>query len=652
MHCVTVEFNGFKRLSSTRCNTDTHLLAFVGPNEAGKSSLLEALVWLSDPNAHSIAPKDRTRDRDFTESHVAVTATYELDNDDKISVAGLAVAEEITGFVLQRRMDGTQGSDALPTPLRDPRPFVALERRLERAAKTLARQVDAARAAVASEALEDGETSELPVPGEWLDAITEAVSDREASGWSDRVNDAAEQIAAWLEASAPTSRTGKPRDADLAVDIRNVQAIVNGEHPRDTARDQLLPQVPRYVQFTEDHRKLERVHLINDDEARRNLAPALINLLEIAELDVEKLWRHIEQGVGSSIESDIESANLKLRSFFEQAWNQSKVAVRLKLDSNRLELWLIELDNAGHVTDIEERSDGLLMFIALAAFVASQRLDVPPILLIDEAETHLHFDAQADLVGVLLKQVDATQVFYTTHSPGCLPTDLGTGIRLVQRAKNQPGISRIHSDFWTNQAPGFAPLLYAMGASAAAFSACRLAVLAEGAADMVLLPTLIRKATDLDDLLYQVAPGLANAHAYGMNVEEVAAKVVYLTDGDDQGATYRAQLREAKVPRGRIFNLPKNKASEDLVSRTFFIKVINTLLPKDVMVSDSDLPKGMPIAKALDDWAKKNGHSLGHVAIAYGLINNRKDIVFAPGAEASLLKLHEKFMTAFNISPS
>jgi predicted ATP-dependent endonuclease of OLD family len=142
------------------------------------------------------------------------------------------------------------------------------------------------------------------------------------------------------------------------------------------------------------------------------------NLVAIAELDVDRLWLHVERGVGSSIESTIAEANVKLRAFFSQAWNQSKVTVHFKMDSNRLELWLTELDDAGRVTDIEERSDGLLMFVSLAAFVASQQLTVPPILLIDEAEMHLHFDAQADLVGVLLKQVQATQVFYTTHRRG------------------------------------------------------------------------------------------------------------------------------------------------------------------------------------------------------------------------------------------
>ena len=67
---------------------------------------------------------------------------------------------------------------------------------------------------------------------------------------------------------------------------------------------------------------------------------------------------------------------------------------------------------AVHVTDedtqrdvpIEERSAGLQMFAALLAFCARYADYVPPILLFDEAETHLHYGAQADLVHVFETQ--------------------------------------------------------------------------------------------------------------------------------------------------------------------------------------------------------------------------------------------------------
>ena len=249
--------------------------------------------------------------------------------------------------------------------------------------------------------------------------------------------------------------------------------------------------------------------------------------------------------------------------------------MNLDVDERGLLTHVVDMDTR-RFTRIEERSEGLRAFVTLAVFLGSQALEVPPILLIDEAELHLHADAQADLVGGLLRQINATQVWYTTHSPACLPSDLGTGIRLLERHGEK---SEIKSHFWTNQEPGFAPLLYAMGAGAAAFSRCRWAVLGEGASEMILLPTLIRKATGLDDLPYQVAPGLANARGHDMDVEEVAARVIYLTDGDKPD-DYLSDLRASNVPESRLKSLPPGTSVEDLLDRDFLISVINSLLPE------------------------------------------------------------------------
>lgn len=407
-------------------------------------------------------------------------------------------------------------------------------------------------------------------------------------------------------------------------------------------------RVPKFVMFREEDRVLATVHPINDEATRNRPQAALASLLTIADLDLNRLWNFVEQGDSSNRESYVEEANERLQDFFTQAWNQSQLTVRLKVTESTLEVLFKEMRRGGPVTNIEERSDGLRTFVALAAFLAAQRLEVPPILLIDEAETHLHLDAQADLVGVLLKQVDATQVFYTTHSPGCLPTDLGTGIRLLRKDPERENASQIRADFWTNQEPGFAPLLYAMGASAAAFSICRHAVLAEGAADMILLPTLIRKATALQDLSYQIAPGLAAAQSFDMRVADVAGRVLYLTDGDGPGALYVRQLVAAGIPAEHIFSLPDKWASEDLVSRAFFVEVVNTLLGSD-RLTESDLATDKPVVKAFEDWGKRVGVATpGHVAIAYGLVNNIKEIELAPRASEVLRSLHQKWTKLFD----
>lgn len=641
MRCTRISFEGYKRLADTGCNVDGKIIAFVGLNEAGKSSLLEALVWLTDGDAEALPITFMNRSHEVGENERVVWAHYELDDDDVDLLSDLDFAERPSAFVLERRRNGMAGYGFNPWPKRNPAPFEEAQRRLASARKRLAAQF-----AADIEMDDDSSVS----ADEWASVVDKALTEPEQN-WTDESADAAENLIDWLEEVPPSSRTGKPRDEAAAQAVRAVRDIGTAEHPRDVGRHRIRKRVPKFVLFEEQDRALATAHAIHEEAQRASLQPSLRNLLKIADLDINRLWRYIENEDDSNQESYIDEANENLEEFYRQAWNQANVAVRLKVDGRRLEVRLKELGRRGAVTNMEERSDGLRTFIALSAFLAAQRLTVPPILLIDEAETHLHYDAQADLVGVLLKNVEATQVFYTTHSPGCLPTDLGTSIRLLSKDKDQRDASTLKADFWTNQEPGFAPLLYAMGASAAAFSVCRRAVLSEGPADMVLLPTLIRLATDKTDLDYQIAPGLSNAHAYDMKVEEVAAKVVYLADGDAGGEKHQHALLKAGVGANRIFRLPEGRATEDLIDRDQYIEIVNEMLAGGDAVTAADLDDGQPIAKSLQDWGEKNEIKVpGHVAVAYAVLRRGSSIQLTPAAKDALIELDSQFNAAFDIA--
>ena len=47
MRCSRIEFTGYRRLADT-ATFDGRLTAFVGFNEAGKTSLLQALTWFTE----------------------------------------------------------------------------------------------------------------------------------------------------------------------------------------------------------------------------------------------------------------------------------------------------------------------------------------------------------------------------------------------------------------------------------------------------------------------------------------------------------------------------------------------------------------------------------------------------------------------------
>lgn len=633
MRLTRVEIAGYRRLVKASTNIDGRITAFVGSNEAGKTSIFSALVWLS--NGGPLEVVAQSRGKRPAPGQQVVRAYFALAPDDLATVTDLELEEEPRSIVRFRTTEGTLGHEVQPIPRRPTKPFDDAAKRLARAAHRFEGKLG-------------NESEDDDGPEQWFAHVRDALAEPD-SDWGQEWIDAATDLEAWLREVAP-GRAKKPRDAGLADALSQVRDLVMHPHPRGETVARLSARVPDFVVFSEENRTLETVHEMSLDQLRQDPPPALRDLLRIAGVTLAELWQHTANGDTSSRESLLEVGNARLLEFFGQAWNQSNVSVRLNTNSSRLELLVKELRQSGPVTQVSERSDGLRIFIALAAFLASGGWKVPPVLLIDEAETHLHFDAQADLVGVLFKSIDAEQILYTTHSPGCLPSDLGTGIRLVTRDPEDAGASVIKSNFWAGQEPGFAPLLFAMGAGAAAFSVCRRAVVCEGPTEMILLPQLLRTANRLDDLDYQIAPGLSNVRGFGLDVEEIAAKVVYLADGDSGGDELAARLLREGVAQERVFQLPSGCALEDLIRVEDYVNAINGLLTEmgqPLRVSASDLQGELTIAKSLEVWAKHVGARLpGKPEIAYALLRG-PTLRLTPSARTALQRLHRQFLRAF-----
>ena len=570
MRCIRIEYQGFKRLANTSCNTDGKLIAFLGPNEAGKSSVLEGLDWLS----HAEEPlPGRLRNRTLKPSDATgpiVRATFFLTTNDRAAISHLPARDDVLRFVMARYADGQVRTAVEPVPSRKTEPFDAVRDEIR-----------------ARSDLPDEQMSAAARAG-WdiIGALLEAPDDP----WQDENDESFGALIDWLrqplalepdvagEEAEVSEPQADPRDLRLAGLLERVRGVLQSDHPSDSARHILLTRVPEFTLFGDADRNLQFSYDMADANLRDAPPQALANLLGVADLDLNELWQQINDGDDGAALTTERRANEQLRASLGPKWRQESIDVAFKVSGTRLQILIVETSDNGANTPITERSDGLRMFVALVAFLAWHSFHVPPILLIDEAETHLHYDAQADLLEVLASDVDATQVFYTTHSPGCLPKDLGTGVRLVAPSAGRRDASELRNDFWTNERPGFTPLLFAMGAGAAAFSAFRRAVLTEGAADMILLPSLFRLATGTSDLPYQVAPGLSNHRGSGLELEETAARVVYLVDGDAGGRKHAKWLTEVGIDPGRVFTLAKGWATEDYVDPDRYLEVVNAMM--------------------------------------------------------------------------
>ncbi|MFI5429605.1 ATP-dependent nuclease [Aeromicrobium sp. UC242_57] len=557
--------------------------------------------------------------------------TYWLDEDDRAAISDLGLAELPRFYRRGRRANGNYFSALEPTSgLRDRAPFDVARGRLA--------------VALESEPEIDPDESEpnLRLSDELLSELLEDPDGTWNDTWDEPFQAALERL----------EGIGDEETLDAFTRIRG---LLKGPHPDETARTRLRGRMPQFALFAEEDRAIRSSYDLSNDALRDDPPSALANLAWVADLDLQGLWEAVEAGDQRKIGTAERRANERLDARLSTRWSQRDLDVMFNVSGSELQVQIFEDVEDGAVTPVDERSDGLRTFIALVAFLARHDFSTPPVLLVDEAETHLHYDAQADLVEVLTKDVQATQVFYTTHSPGCLPRDLGTGVRLVAPVPGKADESRLRNDFWTSEHPGFTPLLFAMGAGAAAFSAFRKAVLTEGAGDMILLPSLLRKATGKDDLDFQVAPGIANYHGSGLELEEVAARVVYLVDGDRGGDDHKARLLDMAVPEERILQFDAPTAVEDYVHPDRYLGLVNDLLSlagQPVTVSIDELDRSVSIGKAVELWCDAQGFPPpGKTVVAALLIDDPDDLALADGAQEKLKALHARIQRSLAAQP-
>lgn len=642
MRLVKAEFSGFGRLADAKVNLDNKVIAVVGPNEAGKTTLLKALAYID--NGAALAVTERSRGlsgQDAADNQVVVKVQYLLDDTDRAEVADLDLEEAPKTLWLSRTAGG-----ANTRKLVEPHPRKAIAP-LKMALKSLRKLMTKANVIALSPVAPDDEGAAQP--DERHVSLGQRLSD--AINKID-LNDEAADFPALAAELNPTAWMAELDEFGIATPIRDgleqVDAWLSREDPAAEVADRLRNVSPDILLFTDADRSLASSYTLSD-ETVATPPRALRNIATMAELSLPELWKTVNNGDEGARETHIEVANQTLQTKFAAAWKQSNITVQLKIEGTVVSIRIKQ--DGKTITQFHERSAGLQMFVALVAFLAVKGQTVPPVLLIDEAETHLHIDAQADLVNTFMTQQQAAKIIYTTHSPACLPPDLGANIRAVLPDKKNGQRSVIEGSFW-HGAAGYSPLMLAMGAGAAAFSAARRVVLAEGASEMLLLPSLIKATLRIDDLEYQVAPGLSEVPASMYpELDLEGARVAFLVDGDPGGRDIKDALLKSGVPEPSIVTL-NALTLENLLDgdayRTVVAKLINDA-NQNVTIEASDVPE-LPDPStdlwpaSVEAWAKQQGYILpGKRVIASRLVEEGLAKPSREGAKA-LRSLHKSLV--------
>ena len=241
--------------------------------------------------------------------------------------------------------------------------------------------------------------------------------------------------------------------AEVAAAISGLLEWVDAPDPAAAVRRRLGEMLPVALLFSERDRNLPSAFALSEDTLH-DVPDSVQNLADMAGLSLSQLFSDVAEGNRAAHGTSIKRANTTLKRKFQDSWRQSDLSVSFNLENTTLFIEIVQDEDV--VTPIDERSAGLRMYVALVAFLERRSHEVMPILLIDEAETHLHLDAQSDLVASFSRQQEVAKVIYTTHSPACLPADLGTNIRAVLPSPTNSQESTLENSFWRN-ASGFTP---------------------------------------------------------------------------------------------------------------------------------------------------------------------------------------------------
>lgn len=272
-----------------------------------------------------------------------------------------------------------------------------------------------------------------------------------------------------------------------------------------------------------------------------------------------------------------------------------------------------------------------------------------------------------------MRQRRTAKVVYSTHSVGCLPPDLGRGIRAIL-AERDSERSSIENSYWSVEPSGdrvgYTPVLFSMGASMLALTVPRYALIAEGPSDAVLLPTLLREAADLEALPYRVVPGLADiADPRASSVSQHGGAVACLSDGDTAGRERLQQIRDSgSIDDSCLFHLGMLREDEatleDLVAAGVFRDAVKAEI--DTWAIDGlSLDDGVPDVGRWN-WLKQQGldangrpiaDRLSKVRVAQRIVDQRSpkqpddppNALLEPSLRDSLRQLHEQIVTALGI---
>ena len=195
-------------------------------------------------------------------------------------------------------------------------------------------------------------------------------------------------------------------------------------------------------------------------------AETVRNLFYLAELDMDEL-EEVKDSPSKCIKL-LNAASNKLTSRLNPAWKGDPIRIELRYSpGNIMSVVISDVHRDGNVTNtglLSRRAEGFKWtFSFIVNFAAeTQRAELKEaILLLDEPARNLHPTQQMGISDLLKNLAGSNQVLYATHSPFMI-FDYTPGNLLVVELDKRRHLSRIFYDYWNADDKTLTPILYGL----------------------------------------------------------------------------------------------------------------------------------------------------------------------------------------------
>jgi len=262
--------------------------------------------------------------------------------------------------------------------------------------------------------------------------------------------------------------------------IKNVEKILIDNTESEALKNFIMDNLhPRFVYFSDYKKILGNINLTEYIKESENGAAAGIeyiegfdraetvrNLLYLAELEVEKLEEL--KNSPSKLIKFLNTASRNLTQRLNPSWKGEAINVELRLNpGNILSVVISDVHKDGTITNtglLNRRAEGFKWtFSFIVNFAAeTQRSELKEaILLLDEPARNLHPTQQTGISDLLKNLAGSNQVLYATHSPFMI-FDYTPGNLLVVELDRKKHLSKIFYEYWKADDATLTPILYGL----------------------------------------------------------------------------------------------------------------------------------------------------------------------------------------------